>query len=229
MFPALRKVLVVFLAATALLVLGVLAGCQASDPVGQVGLKQTAVHEEGDRTATSGDAMLISQLKLPPQDVQDLVNRSQAIVIGTISAISGPVNELPYFTTEEDFPAEDLQYMYLEVAYYDIAIEEALLDDGNVRAHPRLRLEPNSGHNPHPALPEIGRRYLFTMGRNPDSLSYGVAADWMTLALGGDSIRNIDGTLPGYAGVDGEASLVRAVREAVLYYDFLPVNQWPSR
>lgn len=118
------------------------------------------------------------------------------------------------------------------MAYYDIAIEEVLLDDGNVRSHPRLRLEPNPPHNPSPTLPQIGERFLFALGRNPDSLSYGVATDWtdwQVLTLDGGGIRNYDGTSPGYVGVTDEASLVESIRAAVPNYDFLPVSQWPSR
>ena len=231
MFSDLAKSFPIHLATGFLLALAILAGCQASDPVEQAGLNQMAGNQEADRMPVNIHASSIQQWTLPPRDVQDLVNRSHAIVIGTISAISDPVNELPYFTTEADFEHRPPgQLPYLEVAYYDITIEEVLLDDGNVRAHPRLRLEPNfSDQDPSWTLPEMGKRYLFTMGRNPDSLSYGVSANWMTLTLDGDSIRYIDGTSPGYVGVTNEASLVKAIREAVPNHDFLPVGQWPDR
>ena len=207
---------------------GVLTGCQVADPGGDGGAGAAAVNPDDSRMQVSVHKSSIQDYRLPPQSVQDLVNRSQAIVIGAISAISEVKREIPYDTTEQEFAKkfadvpEELR-PYLEVAYYDIAIEEVLLDDGNVRAHPRLRLEP---HSP---LPQIGQRYLFTMGRNPDSLSYGVAADWMTLTLGDNDIRNLDGSSPGYVGVTNEASLTAAIREAVPHYDFLRVNQWPSR
>ncbi len=44
--------------------------------------------------------------QLPQHGAQGLVNRSHAIVIGTVSAISDTVGELPYFATEDDFPME---------------------------------------------------------------------------------------------------------------------------
>ena len=170
----------------------------------------------------------LSSIFRPARDVQDLVNRSHAAVIGTISAVSEPQVEIPYDITEEEFAERfaDLEEGLrptIEVVYFDIAIEEVLLDDGNVRAYPRLSMEP------HPPLPRLGGRYLFVLGRNPDSLSYGIGDfSWMVLTMGDDGIRNLDGSAPGYAGVDDEASLVAAVRGAVANYDFLPPSQWPT-
>ena len=228
MFSTLTKPFAAYLATVILMVFGALTGCRGADPAGDGGLNPAAVNQDDRRMQVSARMSSIQDYRLPPQSVQGLVNRSQAIVIGAISAISEVTREIPYDTTEQEFAKkfadvpEELR-PYLEVAYYDIAIEEVLLDDSNVRAHPRLRLEPYS------PLPRLGQRYLFTMGRNPDSLSYGVAADWMTLMLGDNNIRNLDGSSPGYVGITNEASLVAAIREAVPHYDFLPVNQWPSR
>ncbi len=228
MFSSLAKSFTLHFTIAVLLLLSVLAGCQSSSQDENASPTSMAVNQGANPSSRVAGSM-IQDYRLPPQSVQDLVNRSHAIVIGTITAISDPVQELPYGKTEEDFPAEVLSYMYLEVAYYDIAIEEVLLDDGNVSAYPRLRLEPNQGYDSSLALPQLGERYLFTMGRNPDSRSYGVAANWMTLKLEDDEIRNIDDTSPGYVGVTGETTLVEAIRAAVPHHDLLPVNQWPSR
>ena len=215
-----------FLAAAALLTISVLAGCQAADGGGQGGISPSAAPGDVKRTLDSGEGYPISMIKRAPLSVQELVNRNHAVVIGTISAVSNLILELPYGKTEEDF--QDPKYQgYVprtEVTYYDIAIEEALLDDGNVRAHPRLRL--SGAHNS--ARPQVGERFLFSLGRNPDSLSYGVVADWDVLTLEG-SVRNFDGTSPGYAGVTDEDSLVAAVRAAVAGYEFMPFSQWPDR
>ena len=228
MFSTLTKPFAAYLATVLLMVFGSLTGCQVADPAGEGEPNPAAINQDDSRMQVNVPMSSIQDYRLPPQSVQDLVNRSQAIVIGVISAISEVKREIPYDITEQEFAKkfadvpEELR-PYLEVVYYDIAIEEVLLDDGNVRAHPRLRLEPYS------PLPRLGQRYLFTMGRNPDSLSYGVAADWMTLTLGDNGIRNLDGSSPGYVGVTNEASLTAAIREAVPHYDFLRVNQWPSR
>ena len=242
MFSALAKPLAAYLALTLLAVIGLLAGCQGTDlteeatpsqtPVVQVANQDgepvsspNPVQQDADETTLHIHESLIEDFTLPPQSVQDLVNRSHAVVIGSISAISEVKGELPYGTTEEDFQGEMYQGFqpHMDVAYYDIAIEEVLLDDGNIRAHPRLRLEPD------PVLPRRGQRYLFTLGRNPDSKSYGIAANWMILTLGDGGFRNLDGSRPGYLSVANEASLIKAIKEAVPNHDFLPVNQWPDR
>ena len=226
MFAVLAKTVAAFPAIAILLGLCVLAGCQAVGGGGEGEISPPAVLWDADRTLDSGEGYPISMVKRAPRDVQELVNRNHAVVIGTISAISDLEPELPYGKTEEDF--QDPKYQgYVprtEVTYYDIAIEEALLDDGNVRAHSRLRL--SGAHNP--GRPQVGERFLFCLGRNPDSLSYGVVADWDVLTLEG-GVRNFDGTLPGYAGVTDEDSLVAAVRAAVAGYEFIPFNQWPDR
>ena len=79
------------------------------------------------------------------------------------------------------------------------------------------------------SLPELSARYLFTLGRNPDSKSYGISADWMILPLDGGRIRNLDGNVPFYGRNADEDSLVEAIREAVLDHEYLPPGQWPSR
>ena len=223
MFSMLTRSIPVFLATTVFLALGILAGCQASNPTGEGG----AGMEQDSPQVVRVHEFPVASLFREPQNVQDLVDRSRAIVIGSVSAISDLKRELPYGATEDDFQGAMYQGYdpRIEVTYYDIAIEEVLLDDGNVRAHPRLRLD--GAHNS--AQSQIGERFLFTLGRNPDSLSYGIAADWMVLPLDGGDIRNFDGTSPGYVGVTDEASLVKAIKDAVPNHDFLPPNQWPSR
>ena len=115
----------------------------------------------------------------------------------------------------------------IEVAYWTIDIEEVLLDDGNIETNPLLRMEPNPPHRTDKPLPQLNGRYLFTLGRNPDSLSYGISADWMILSLDGDDILDLAGTAPGYVGVTDETSLVAGVRTAAANHDFLPVGEWP--
>ena len=226
MFAVLTKTAAAFPAIAMLLGLCILAGCQAAGSSGQGEISPSAAPRDVNRTLDSGEGYPIAMVKRAPRDVQELVNRNHAVVIGTISAISDLELELPYGKTEEDF--QDPKYQgYVprsEVTYYDIAIEEALLDDGNVRAYPRLRL--SGAHNS--GRPQVGERFLFCLGRNPDSLSYGVVADWDVLTLEG-GVRNFDGTSPGYAGVTDEASLVAAVRASVPGYEFMPFNQWPDR
>ena len=184
---------------------------------------QSTQTDDSRRTAIENPhETLVQDYTLPPQDVQDLVNRSEAIVIGRVTAVSEPVKELPYFATEEDYAdLPEWAVPWEEVVYFDIAIEEVLLDDGNISDNPRLQVGSGS------ASPVQGSRYLFTLHRNPDLLSYGVSAAWMALSLDGDEIRDLAGTAPGYIGVTDELSLADAVKDAAANHDFLPIGEWP--
>ena len=110
-----------------------------------------------------------------------------------------------------------------EVVYYDINLEDVFLDDGNLVANPRLRLFGRHSN----LRPQVGERFLFALGANPDGKSYGVAGDWCLIPLDGGAIRNFDGESPGYAGVTDETSLKSAVKKAVPNRVYLPLNQWP--
>ena len=221
-----------------IVIVAVIAGCQSQEP------EPTSTHMQTQKPAgilvenahsgsvpiISAPASLIQDYKRPPQGVQDFVNRSRAIVIGTVTAISEPVVERPYDFNSADFAGlPESQWPSIEVAYWTIDIEQVLLDDGNIEANPMLRMEPNPPHRPDKPLPQLNGRYLFTLGRNPDSLSYGISADWMILSLDGGDIRDLAGTAPGYVGVTGELSLVEGIRKAVPNHDFLPAGEWPSR
>ena len=206
MFSILKKSIAAFLTAAALLTVSALAGCQASGTPGPDGLNPTMDRGDSIVRIVVTNGHLYYQ---PPESIQDLVNRSHAIVIGTISAVYGTVRH--------------------------IDLEEVLLDDGYIQSHPYLlmRDEPDSSY------PQIGERYLFALGRNsvymypyqdgmPGTLTYSAAFDWMILTLQPDGIRNYDGSLPGYKGVTDEASLVTAIREAAANYNYLPPHQWPK-
>ena len=224
MMSHLTRSFAAYLIAVVMLTLIIMVGCQTSNQAGESG-PSPVVSTETARTLTSSEGSSVASIRRPPQSLQDLVNRSQVIVIGSISQISGTGHELGYDKTEKNYPAKDLPYLRIPVTYYDIAIEKVLLDDGNVLSHPSLRM--SGEHNP--MRPQVGERFLFTLGRNPDSLSYGIAANWNVLPLDGGSIRNYDGASPGYEGVTDENSLIKEIGAAVLKYEYLPPSQWPSK
>ena len=204
MFSALAKLLAAFPAVVLGLGLAVLGGCQASRTDG---LDPTAdIREVPVMIVTTGG---IPVYYPPPEDVQGLVNRSQAIVIGAISGVYASV--------------------------YHIDVEEVLLDDEYIQAHPYLLL----GNDDDAMYPQVGERFLLALVRNPvyvgpyyegmyGTITYDASSDWMMIALQSGGIRNYDGSLVGYAGVSDEASLVRAIREAVANYNHLPRREWPK-
>ena len=111
----------------------------------------------------------------------------------------------------------------MRVTYYDITLDDVYLDDDNLSQYPRLRL---SGD--HSSIrPQVGERFLFVLGANPDGKSYGVTADWNLIHLDGGPVRNFDGKSTGYVGVVDEGSLKDAVRAAVPKRVHLPMDQWP--
>ena len=178
----------------------------------------------------SAPASLMQDFKTLPQSVQDFVNRSEAIVIGTVTAISEPVIERPYNfdpavfagVPESDWPS-------IVVAYWTINIEQVLLNDGNIVANPKLRMEPNPPHRTDQPHPELSGRYLFALGRNPDSMSYGITADWMILNLSEALIKDIDGKAPAFIEGAQEATLVKKIKVAAGNHEYLPPSEWPSR
>ena len=202
-------------ATIALLLLFLVAACQVP--------KQQVEPVHGTSLGMAGSR--IEDYKMPPADIQELVDRSHAVVVGTISAVSEPVNELPYDATEEDYADEPKEeWPYYEVRYFDIAIEEVLLDDGNIRENARLRL----GNNEWEVLPQQGERYLFSLLVAPDDKSYGISANWMMLRMDG-GIHKLDGTPSGFVGVTDETKLLEGFRVAVEDYDFMPYSEWPLR
>jgi len=218
----LRTVATVLLTTLALSALALAAGCQSETPEQQVNVQPPATGIV--KTLNSGMGYSISNLKEPPADVQDFVDRSHAVVIGTIAAVSSPVDELPYNKTADDYPAEDVENMRLRVTYYDITIEEVLLDDGFVSDNARLRLDGD-----HSLIrPQVGEKFVLSLARNPGNKSYGVMADWMVLTTAG-GVKNYDGTSPGYKDIVDEESLLRAIRTAAQSYSYKEFMQWPSK
>ncbi len=204
----------ILIPAVALLLLFSLAACQEKQPEKDPNYQGSSI-----MSAPS----LIEHFKKEPADIQELVNRSHAVVVGSISSVGELISEPPYNAEDfEDWPED--QRPTVEVKYYDISIEEVLLDDGYVEDNAKLRLAPIW-----PTEPKLNERCLFVLGRNPDNRSYGISATWNMLTLGGDGIRDLAGTAPGYVRVTDELSLVESIRNAVPNYDFLPVGEWPDR
>ena len=215
-----------YIAILALTTLTLAAGCQQESTSQQVTTQPAAINQSvgSGKTLKSGMGYSIANIKEAPADVQDLVDRSHAMVIGTIASVSSPENELPYNKTTEDYPTEDVNTMRLRVTYYDITVEEVLLDDGFVSDNARLRLDGD-----HSLIrPQIGERFLFSLSRNPGNSSYGVVADWMVLTTT-DGVKNYDGTDPGYEGVSDKASFLRVVRTAAQSHNFKDFGNWPNK
>ena len=179
----------------------------------------------GDPSTSMG--LPVSAIYLPPQNIQDLVNRVDAVITGTISAIGNTASEGPYNDsqgvnqlTQAGYPAP-----VITVTYYTITVDEILLDDGNIASNPILRL----GGSPSESLPQVGESFLFALDVNPDLKSYGIIENWNLIPLDGGSIQNFDGVEPGYTGVTDEKSLTSAIQKAVTTRSPSQPPDWPKR
>lgn len=179
----------------------------------------------GNPTTSMG--LPISAIYLPPQSIQDLVNRVDAVITGTISAIGNTANEGPYNDsqgvnqlTQAGYPA-----LVITVTYYTITVDEILLNDHNIAANPILRL----GGSHSESLPQVGETFLFALDVNPDRKSYGIIENWNLIPLDGGPIQNFDGTEPGYPGVTNEQSLKSAIQKAVTTRSPSQPSDWPKR
>lgn len=166
---------------------------------------------------------------LPPQNVQDLVNRADAIVVGTVNDISGPVRATAYSPTASissnghASSSTPTPSPGITVTYYTFAPQDVMLDDDNVRTAPRLRLSGGTE-----ALgPQLHHQYLFVLLRNPDRLSYG-AENWGMIDLSKTPPQLLDGSALSYSGISDAASLRAAIESALRTRVKTPPNQWPK-
>ncbi len=94
---------------------------------------------EPSSTSVSWHAMSIAI----PVDIQDFVDRTDAIVIGTVASVEGPVDDLPY-NVDSEFVKMRLEDPYplpsITVTYYAIELEEIVLDDGNISGNAFIRV-----------------------------------------------------------------------------------------
>ena len=179
----------------------------------------------GNPTTSMG--LPVSAIYLPPQSIQDLVNRVDAVITGTISAIGNTASEVPYNHSQETNPLTQSGHPppTITVTHYTITIDQILLNDHNIAANPILRL----GGSHSESLPQVGETFLFALDVNPDRKSYGIIENWNLIPLDGGPIQNFDGTEPGYPGVTNEQSLKSAIQKAVTTRSPSQPSDWPKR
>lgn len=129
-----------------------------------------------------------------PSSMAEFLSKADAIVIGTVGKSFREVMEGPYnadsYQDPRDVPSPELPF-----TYYEVQIEEIILNDGTiivdkplslrVSSHPgSLEAEKGEWEMPHP-----GERYLFVMRRNPDGQSYGTNGGWGMLHIDEPVIR----------------------------------------
>lgn len=164
-----------------------------------------------------------------PTSIQELVNRSDTIIIGSIgpvrrTAMEGPNDDLSKYPQGVPLPL-------LSFTYYQINVEEVILDDGFIQSEPTLSLPGLPGNNGHLGFPmklSSTDRYVFMLSRNPNNKSHGVVAYSGLLNLSGAVVTLADPnhTAPSFAKGVAPLAFVQAVKAAMLARQHVPPSQW---
>ena len=176
------------------------------------------VARDDDQPLATANAGQSSALWIPsPTTLQDLVDVSDAIVVGEIvglmkQTIEGPFDDSGDTDNRDDVPPPR-QYPY---SYFGIRISDTLLNDGFVVDNPVLRLKGHAGDgidsNRRIPLPQAGESFVLFLSRNPDNESYGVYGPW--------AILNTDGsTVTAYGAELAEPQFARGATPAQLKLD----------
>lgn len=158
------------------------------------------IGDEGDRDAVVVDPVDHSDsgaVWVPtPDSIQGLVNMNaiDAVAIGFVTRLDKEVVEGPYDKKDSDPPVRGFRY-----SYYEIKIDELLLDDGIITDNPYIKLK---GHTDDGidfrriTLPEPGNRFVFFLDRNPDDLSYSLLGPWAMIKTDTGTVKQFGGTHP---------------------------------
>lgn len=164
-----------------------------------------------------------------PASIQELVNRADAIVVGTIGPVRrtemvGPSGDLSKYPAGVPLPLKPF-------TDYQINIQEVILDDGFIRAEPTLVI---------PGVPEryghIGflmalsptDSYLFVLIHEPRSQKHAMVSRHGVINLSGPSIAlaGRDLTRPDFANGMAPSDFLEAVKAALPTRKHSPPSEW---
>lgn len=147
-----------------------------------------------------------------PTDLQEAVDRADAIVVGTVDRIEGTYFEGPYDSVESSADTAESRSPALPHTYYRLTIQSVLFDDGNIDKAPILRLGGTLGQS----NVELGASYVMFLGRNPDNASYGILGSWGLMNVSSaDTVRGLDGNRIGFVGSIEAQNLANEVNERI--------------
>ncbi len=157
-----------------------------------------------------------------PTTVQDLVDISEAIVVGEIVGLQKQTIEGPFGYSEDTDSRDDVspvrQYPY---SYFEIRISDTMLDDGFVSDSPVLKLKGHGGDGANSQrrirLPQAGEFFVLFLTRHRYDGSYGVLGPWAMLNTDGSTVTGYGAELkePQFARGTTPAQLKIDVAEAV--------------
>ena len=187
-----------------------------------VAVTLTLARDDDQPLATANTAGSLALWIPSPTTVQDLVNISEAIVVGEIVRLDkqtteGPVGDSGNADSRDNVPAPR-QYPY---SYFDIRIVDTLLDDGFVSDSPVLKLKGHAGDgadsNRRILLPQAGESFVLFLSRHRYDGSYAVLGPWAMLTTDGSTVKEYGAGLsePQFARGTTPAQLKSDVVEAV--------------
>jgi len=163
----------------------VLSGCTQSD---------TEQDVESFEAVSQGPVISLGKPLPAPRSMIEFVDKADVIVIGTVGTSFREVMEGPYNANELVQDHRDVPPPHLPFTYYEVQIQEIILNDGTigtkeplslrVDGHPSTLLEAEQGEW---EMPRSGERYLFVLRKNPDGQSYGTGG-WGMLHIDGKEI-----------------------------------------
>lgn len=124
-----------------------------------------------------------------PRSLQDAVDISDAIVVGTVRSVAGDRLEGP---TDDSDPRDVPKPKQFSFAYYDVAVDQILLADDFVGGDFSLRL---MGESANPTtftgkieMPHVGEQFVLFLARNADNESYGALGAWAMARVEGSGV-----------------------------------------
>ena len=192
--------------------------------VGLIALVVTlTVARDDDQPLATANTGQSSALWIPsPTTVQDLVDISEAIVVGEIVGLQKQTIEGPYDYSGDTDSRDDVppvrQYPY---SYFGIRISDTMLDDGFVSDNPVLKLKGHRGDGADShrriQLPQAVKSFVLFLTRHRYDGSYGVLGPWAMLNTDGSTVTAYGAELeePQFAQGTTPAQLKIDVAEAV--------------
>ena len=163
-----------------------------------------------------------------PETVQELVNRSDLVLIGTVRSVSDTQSVVVGSSSDASaLVTRGYPEPRVEETHYEISVGEVLLDDGAVsRLSGNASIALAGRHTA--ASPQVGERLLFALLSRPGDDLYSLVSNWSLIRLDGGAIKNFDGADPGYDGVTDESSLKNAVTTAAASHEKADPSEWPT-
>ena len=136
----------------------------------------------------------------PARTMEELVDESDVIVVGSVDCVVGVANQTPYEAgktckAELIVPPPHPAHPHVD---YLIYVERVILDDGTISGGKPLlmrvggRWQSKSFHPAFERMPAPGDRRLFALTREPDGKIHGIRSLWDQFVIDGERVTYLD-------------------------------------